>query len=160
MSQDTPPPRQRAGKRVSLSLDRSGGANPADAPGADINQIVAKYRKHGTLPTVRRGNPLYGDFTLPTDIHSVREAMQAAEDRFGELPAEVRTLAKNDWVTFLELMNEPEGREKLTKAGLTITNTPLNPEPATIPITNSPTPTPAPGPTPTPTPEPEPNPTT
>ncbi len=122
-------------RRVALALDTSGGANPADADGTDINKIMAKFKKTGTLPNVGRTNPLYGDFTFPEDIHSVREAVERAEDRFMDLPADVRSVCKNDWVQFYELFNTPEGQEKLTEAGLQINelNETPSPDPSETP---------------------------
>lgn len=131
----TPPPRQRSTQRSALSLDASKGANQDDAAGADINTIVAQYKRHGTLPAVQLRNPLYGDFTLPEDIHGAREAMLQAEERFAELPASVRTDANNDWVTFLEMFNTDEGRQSLSDHGLIVIDTPpeLVPDPAPAP---------------------------
>lgn len=130
---------QREFPRVALFLDRSGGANPADAAGVNINKIMAAFRKNGTLPNVANNNPLFGDFTFPEDIHSMREAVHQAEDRFMELPADVRTVCDNDWVEFITKFQTPEGREQLSTAGLNILNTPPI-EPA--PISNTPAPTP------------------
>ena len=150
------PKRQRAVARVSLRLDRSGGANPDDAAGANINTIVAQYKKHGTLPRVSERNPLYGDFTHSTEIHDIREAVHQAEDRFAELPAEIRTMCDNDWVTFLEKFQIPSEREKLAAAGLQINNNPPEPVTPPSPTATEPTPTP-PEPAPTAT-NPVPNP--
>jgi len=129
------PRRKRSTKRVSLSLDRSGGANPADAPGADINTIVAQYKKHGTLPNVAKLNPLYGDFTFGEDLQTIRIAMDEASDRFDNLPADIRSAADNDWGKFIEMFNDPDQKELLQNAGLIISEnpdtakTPPNPPP-------------------------------
>lgn len=145
-------PRGRSTTRTARSLDDSRGANQDDAQSTDINRIVAQYAKNGTLPIVNRGTPLYGDFTTPTDIHSVREAVNQAEDRFDQLPASVRTAANNDWVTFLEMFNDETGRETLEDAGLQITDAPSTspastekippaPPPGPVVPTNTPSPT-------------------
>ncbi len=140
-------------RRVALALDTSGGANAADADGSDINKIMATFKKTGTLPNVGRTNPLYGDFTFPEDIHSVREAVERAGDRFMDLPADVRSVCENDWVQFYELFKTEEGRAKLTEAGLQIndqTNTTI-PDPITTPeIPNETPPAPETPPEPTP----------
>lgn len=125
-----------------LTLDTNGGANSADADGVNINKIMAKFKKHGTLPRVNTQNPLYGDFTFPEDIHSVREAVHQAEDRFMDLPADVRSVCENDWVNFYELFSTPEGRETLTEAGLQIGTTPIEPQPTPTPPEPDPEPTP------------------
>lgn len=113
--------RQRLTPRVSLRLDRSGGANQADAAGTDINSIVAQYKKYGTIPNVPQLNPLFGDFSHPEDIHSMREAVYTAEERFNQLPAAVRTLCDNDWVQFLDRFSDPAAQAELVSAGLQIT---------------------------------------
>ncbi len=110
----------RPHKRVPLSLDRSGGANPADAQATDINVIIAQYKRHGTLPMVPNNSPLYGDFTFPEDIHAMREAVEGAEDRFDNLPSEIRILCDYDWVKFIEKFDDPTGRQALIDAGLEI----------------------------------------
>ncbi len=135
MAEFTPPtPRQRSARRVGLSLNTDGGASSADAAGADINKIMAIYRKHGTLPRVPNNNPLYGDFTFPENIHEIREAIAIAEDRFRQLPADVRSLCDHDMVTFHDKFNDPDERQTLVAAGLQIgppqTPTTLPPEPA------------------------------
>lgn len=126
------PPRRRSTRRVSLSLDRSGGANPDDADGADINLIMANYKKTGVMPAVAMQNPLYGDFTFGDDLHEMRTAMFEAEDRFNKLPSAVRSAANNDWGQFLDLFNTEEGQKTLTSAGLIVSANPENPEPPTF----------------------------
>lgn len=138
--------RKRATERVSLSLDTSGGSNQEDSAFTNINRTVAQFREHGTLPQVPNLNPLYGDFTFPEDIHSVREAVQRADDRFMALPSDVRNVAGNDWVQFLTMFNDPQGRQTLVEAGLQMvdpitTQTPTDP---TSPPTTNPDTPPAP----------------
>lgn len=112
--------RTRIKPRNARKLDTKGGANQADFPATEINQIIAKYQRHGTMPAVQMKNPLYGDFTGPSTIHEQREAVYQAEDRFMELPAKVRELCENDWVQFLDKMDDPEQHDSLIQAGLTI----------------------------------------
>ncbi len=135
---------QRAVPRLAISLPTNGGANQADAAGADINTIVAQYKKNGTMPNVARTNPLYGDFTFPEDIHSMFEAVAQSRDRFMQLPADVRTAAANSEEEFLEMYKTAEGQKKLVDAGLIITdqliptNTPEPPPPDPVPVQPTP----------------------
>lgn len=131
-----------ARKRVALALKTNGGANQADH--SDLNVLVAQYRKTGTFPAVAKANPLYGDFTFPSEIHEMREAVEGAMERFDQLPSDVRTLAENDWVQFIDMYNDPLQREALESAGLIVTD---NPPP--VP-NNSPPPEPSPTPPETP----------
>lgn len=135
--------------RNGLKLNRLKGANQTDGPSADINSIIAQFKKTGTMPSVPRRNPLYGDFTFGDDIHEVREAIFEAEDRFSELPSAVRAAAQNDWGQFLKMFNDPEQQKILEEAGLKITDTPIpnnSPPPTSEPI-NDETPTPTTTPT-------------
>lgn len=128
------PPRTRAGRRVSLSLNTDGGANQDDREGADINAIVGQYRRSGTLPAVQLQNPLFGDFTFSNDLMDQREAMEKAEDRFAELPAAVRTAAENDYVKFLAMFEDPTQLEFLKEQGLVVVDPALpTPDPAPAP---------------------------
>lgn len=140
MSNDPRPPR-RSTPRVSLSLDRSGGANPDDAAGADINLIVAHFKKHGVMPAVATQNPLYGDFTFGDDLHEMRTAMFEAEVRFNNLPSQVRTAADNDWGTFVDMFDDPIQQQTLIDAGLIVSDNPENPQEKTFSTPPSPAPT-------------------
>lgn len=97
-----------------------------EARAADVNNLMAQYRKHGTMPAVSLHNPLYGDFSGPQDLQSQLEAVQAAYDVFNELPASVRTAADNDPVRFLEMFDNPDERVMLEDAGLQVFDTPLS----------------------------------
>ncbi len=139
--------RTRSTTRTARTLDTSKGANQADAKATNVNALVAQFQKHGTLPNVAQKNPLYGDYTFPEDIHSMREAVYEAEQRFKELPSAVRALSNHDWVEFLERFENPEAREELLDAGLrveipettipntTTTTTPTTETPETTPTT-------------------------
>lgn len=144
-------PRER--RRVTHPPSEGIGANQNDSMSMD--QLVAQYKKHGTMPNVPQNNPLYGDFTFPEDIHEIREATLKAEERFGQLPADVRTAAQNDWIKFLEMFNDPEGQSELIEAGLEInseTEPPTNPNtPPASDESPSTTTTPDPETPPTPT---------
>lgn len=146
---ETNTPRPRRVPRRAVSLKTHGGANQADAAGADINTIVAQFRKTGTMPRVNLRNPLYGDFTFPDDIHSMFEAVAQAHDRFMQLPADVRTAADNEEEIFLEMWKTDEGRKKLEDAGLKINNPPIPNNSPPQPPDPEPTPTNDPVPTPT-----------
>lgn len=122
-------PREREGRRVSVSLPVEGGAVQEDRAGADINTIVAQYKRHGTLPRIQIGEALYGDFTFSEDLHEVVSRIEMAEDRFAQLPASVRSAADNDWVRFDEMTRTPEGLRELEQAGLVLTD-PVPPSPA------------------------------
>lgn len=136
--QSLPAPPERVGRRVTHPASIGPGANQNDTQ--DMNVLIAQYKKHGTMPNVPVKNPLYGDFTFPDDIHEVREATIIAEERFGELPADVRTAAKNDWIEFLEMFDDPDRQKTLIDAGLEINSAPSEKQTQTRIPNNSPPP--------------------
>lgn len=136
--------------RRQTKLNQLKGANPDDAKATDVNLIVAQYRRSGTMPAVTPMKPLYGDFSGPQDLQYAQENLQLVQDRFAELPADIRTASNNDPVQFLAMFEDPDQREALIEAGLIISNTPnppitppepTPPIPPTTPPTTTPTPT-------------------
>lgn len=88
------------------------------AAASDVNTLMAQYARNGTLPRVTARQPLYGDFTGPQDLHSQREAVFAAQERYELLPAAVRDASSNDAVRFLEMLEDPQSLQVLLDAGL------------------------------------------
>ena len=133
-------------KKRPFSSDYGGKrvVNPDDAKRLDANVLMAQYRTHGTLPSVRAHQPLYGDFTSDTlDLQRATEMVQQAEDRFAELPASVRTAAENNPVKFLQMFDDPDQRDMLLEAGLKLhdeNGLPITPTPKTPPSELSPPP--------------------
>jgi hypothetical protein len=110
--------RRRESKRVSLKLDTKGGADQAGREVGDISSFVAAYRRNGVMPAVKIHQPLWGDFTGPTELHEMREAVFRAREMFEELPASVRDLCRDDEANLLDLVSTPEGQIALRDAGL------------------------------------------
>lgn len=129
-------PRRREAPSTGRSLGTSGGARQEDAASADINNIAAQYRTNRTLPIVPREDPLYGDFTGPQDLQDQIMAVQAAEERFGLLPAAVREAAAHNMPQFLAMLEDEDGREILQAAGLEI----VDPDDPRLPENASPSP--------------------
>lgn len=134
------PRRTTQPKRRQTFLRTEKGANPDDAPGTDINSIVAQYRRNGTLPAVPQNNPLYGDFTGPQDLHDAQIQIQRAQERFAELPSDIRTAADNDEVRFLEMFGDPEQLPLLENAGLVVIKPDPNPTPTPSETPDTPSP--------------------
>lgn len=86
----------------------------------DVNLIVSTYGKTGQFAHINPRTPTYGDFTGPTDLFEARKLFQEAEAAFMELPAEVRKMANNDPVTFLEMMADEGAVKALKAAGLPV----------------------------------------
>ena len=112
----------RATTRRARSLDEKVLTDQTGHITADIDSLVAQYRKTGTFPRMTVNDGLYGDFSGPQDLQDQFLAVQAAQDRFNDLPSSVRKLADHSPVRLLEMIEDPETLNDLMDAGLILTN--------------------------------------
>lgn len=103
----------------------------------DINNIMARYTKTGTLEHVRRYEGQYLDID-PLDFQEAQNKVAEAKSMFEELPSQVRRHFTNDTARFLEFCtrsDDPAGElgaiaEEYRKQALGI-DTDRQPEPQT-----------------------------
>lgn len=84
----------------------------------DINQIMAKYEKTGTVSHLAKYQGQYGDFAIIPDFHTAMDTMLAAQEMFMELPAKVRERFGNDAGEFVEFATKKENLDELREMGL------------------------------------------
>lgn len=84
---------------------------------ADINVIVKRYGVTGTLPQDYRA-PMYGDFTNIGDYREALEAVMDAQERFMEIPADLRAKFRNDPQELLDFLADSKNRDEAIKLGL------------------------------------------
>lgn len=119
------------GDQVRSANHEESRTKQAFASESDINRIVKNHTEGAhILPPTRQ--PLFGDVSMATDLLSARLLLQAAEEDFSNLPADVREVAKNDPVTFLSMLSEQTGAQALVDAGLPIEGLKRS-EPAPLP---------------------------
>lgn len=87
------------------------------AEDADINVIVKRFGLTGELPATYRA-PMTGDFTGISDFHSAMNAVREAEERFLQVPAEVRARFDHDPQKLMEFLDDAGNREEAIKLGL------------------------------------------
>lgn len=88
------------------------------AESTDINAIMAKYRKTGILTHVQTYAGMYGDFSGVPDYKTGLERVQAAQEMFLSLPADVREKFGNDPGKFIDFATNKENLPELQKMGL------------------------------------------
>lgn len=93
---------------------------------ADINEIVRRFGITGQMPTGVR-LPTYGDFTGVGDYRTALEAVQAAQDEFMELPADLRARFNNDPQLYLDFAENPANQEEIYNLGLATRPKPSSP---------------------------------
>ena len=87
----------------------------------DINLIMAKYKKTGTVNFLNAQEAVY-DEMLDVDFHQAMNLITEANNMFAEMPAHLRKEFKNDPGVFLEAVHNPENAQKLFDLGLSSRN--------------------------------------
>lgn len=85
----------------------------------DINTIVRRFGLTGEVPQNVR-MPIDADFVAVTDFHSAMNAVRAAEEEFGRLPASVRERFGHDPGKLIAFMEDAGNREEAVKLGLVV----------------------------------------
>lgn len=80
----------------------------------DINKILAKAQKVGTLSHLQRHGAFYGDFSeAPADLMEAQALLERGQVIFDELPSEIRKEFKNKPMAFFEFVNDPANKDRL-----------------------------------------------
>ncbi len=106
-------------KRVTFETTGPSKTHQAMAPECDVNSIMRKYEKTGVLSHTNSFEGRYADFTFtPIDYQESINAVMAADEAFGALPARVRQRFHNDAGSFVEFCSNPANHDELVKLGL------------------------------------------
>jgi len=92
----------------------------ADKDSADINIIVKTYGTSNEFANVNPMTPRYQDNTEVMDLIQAKNLWNEAVSEFEKLPAEVRALANNDPIVFLDMLTDEDAVAALKKRGLPI----------------------------------------
>lgn len=93
----------------------------------DVNIIVKQFSGNGLFTHTAKTIPRYADVSESGDLLQAYQAVEAAAEEFGDLPAEVRAVAENNPVRFLQMLEDPQQRAELMEAGLVDQVTPVAP---------------------------------
>ena len=88
----------------------------AQAQSTDINFILRKYQKTGTLEHAKQYQGQYDDVSVQ-DFTQAMNMVTEAQQMFDELPSSVRTLTKSPQ-GFLEFTQNPENKDQMIEMGL------------------------------------------
>ncbi|AXH75931.1 MAG: internal scaffolding protein [Microviridae sp.] len=93
----------------------------------DINKIMAFYQKSGRLPEgLSTGQPIYGDFSELFDYGEAMNIVSEAQERFSELPAELRRHFNEDPANLLAAIQDESRFDELVDLGILVRNEPAN----------------------------------
>lgn len=79
----------------------------------DINKILRKAQREGTLSHLAAHGGEYGDFSNVPDLLEAHALIQRGETIFQRLPSELRNEFANDQFKFFEFVNKPENKDRL-----------------------------------------------
>lgn len=83
----------------------------------DINTIVNRCMQTGVMPQVEGG--LYGDFVgLPDNLQDSYSLISDAQDRFMQMPSNVRAEFNNDPLQLISFINNDANRTRAVELGL------------------------------------------
>lgn len=86
----------------------------------DINIIIDRFKRAGTVPAAAASDLHYIDFTEVTNFQDAMIKVFEAEDMFNTIDAKIRYRFDNDPGKFLAFIDDPNNAEELVKMGLAI----------------------------------------
>lgn len=87
----------------------------------DINKIVPRALKNGTLAELIKNNPgQYADFSDPVDYQEAMNLVIHAQAQFDALPAKARDRFGNDPQEFLRFAQDPSNEDEMVTLGLAV----------------------------------------
>lgn len=86
----------------------------------DINNILARYNKHGVVTHLNKGQATYGDFTSHEDYQTSMNKILLAEKSFQSLPSDIRKRFANDPGELIKFLENKENKEEALKLGLIV----------------------------------------
>lgn len=96
---------------------KGGRTKQAHAAECDVNKIMSKYARLGTLPQ-HVGVSQYGDFTQVDDYLGAQLRIKDAQAQFRALPARVRDRFKNNVALFLSFIQDKNNLVEAKELGL------------------------------------------
>jgi len=83
----------------------------------DINNIMAKYQKTGTIDHVNKHQGSYG-YATSDDFQTALETVARGRRMFEELPSSIRTKFENDPAKFLDFVQDKNNLKEMQELGL------------------------------------------
>jgi len=81
----------------------------------DINKLIAKAQRAGTISHLQKHGAFYGDFTDMPDLLEAQRRLQRGQEIFDELPSEVRREFNQSPAAFFKYVNDPANKDDLAR---------------------------------------------
>ncbi len=118
--------------RVSLTFTGQGRTKQSHKKECDINNIMARFQKTGTVDFINTQSPQFGDAT-GLEFQTAMETVAHANEMFAELPSKIRERFNNNAQELLSFLENPDNRTEAVFLGLLEKPVPETPEPTPEP---------------------------
>lgn len=106
-------------KRVAILFNEPSQTHQSFKDECDINNVMAKFEKTGTVEHIRENAGVYADLTeMPQDYHEALEQVRESQKAFDALPAKVRAYFNNDPGEFLDFASDKDAIKLMRDHGL------------------------------------------
>lgn len=130
-------------RTYSIKFDQSAGMTKQSFKNeCDINRIMEKFQKTGTINHFAKHAPNYGE-TTQMQLQDALNIVADANTMFEELPSSIRKRFNNDPGQFLDFVQNPKNAEEAFELGLSNKKPETDPEPTVKPKTTETPPAPA-----------------
>lgn len=85
---------------------------------ADINKIIARFEKSGSIARINSKEPFYGDVSMFDGLADAKMKIQEANELFMDYDAKVRERFDNDYVKFIEFLENPDNLDEAISLGI------------------------------------------
>lgn len=103
--------------RVQSVIPEHSKVDPSFKNSADVNNIIAKYKKTQLWPG-RQLHASHMDWYSIPDLKTAMDVVARAQSMFNELPAHVRSRFKNDPSNLLDFIRDPKNQNEAAQLGL------------------------------------------
>lgn len=110
---------ERKRERVYAAVGTVSMAKQSEAASCDINLIMGRYLRSGTVDHLTKHGGQYG-FVSASTFHESMEIVRKAQEMFAELPASTRKRLGNSPQNFLEFVQDKDNLEEMVKLGLAV----------------------------------------
>ncbi len=113
--------------RQQITFPGQGRTKQSHKKECDINNIMARFQKTGTVDFVNTQKPQFGDAT-GIEFQTAMETVAKAEEMFAELPSKIRERFNNNAQELLVFLENEENRTEAAFLGLLKEPEPVVPE--------------------------------
>ncbi len=109
-------------KKVRITFTGKGKTKQSEAESCDINKIIARAQRGIMKDFTKVNQDSYGDMSNAIDFHTSQNIVANAQQKFDELPSNIRSRFDNEPEKFLEFFDDNNNAQEAFDLGLTTFN--------------------------------------